>query len=62
MSAASRDMSYAAVMARKNEIMKASLGIDFADFEMVLGDVELVALDDVYAADGDAARNRHSVQ
>jgi cysteine synthase len=32
MSAASRDMSYAAVMARKNEIMKASLGIDFSDF------------------------------
>lgn len=28
----SRDMSYAAVMARKNEIMKASLGIDFSDF------------------------------
>jgi cysteine synthase len=25
-------MSYAAVMARKNEIMKASLGIDFSDF------------------------------
>lgn len=28
----SRDMSYAAVTARKNEIMKASLGIDFSDF------------------------------
>ncbi|HZU85844.1 MAG TPA: 2-amino-4-oxopentanoate thiolase subunit OrtB [Anaerolineaceae bacterium] len=28
----SRDMSYAAVTARKNEIMKASLGIDFDDF------------------------------
>ena len=27
-----RDLSYAAVMARKNEIMKASLGIDFQDF------------------------------
>ena len=27
-----RDMSYAAVMARKNEIMKASLGIDFTDY------------------------------
>ncbi len=27
-----RDMSYAAVMARKNEIMKASLGIDFDDY------------------------------
>lgn len=27
-----RDLSYAAVMARKNEIMKASLGIDFDDF------------------------------
>jgi len=27
-----RDMSYAAVTARKNEIMKASLGIDFDDF------------------------------
>jgi cysteine synthase len=27
-----RDMSYAAVTARKNEIMKASLGIDFTDF------------------------------
>jgi cysteine synthase len=27
-----RDMSYAAVMARKNEIMKASLGIDYDDF------------------------------
>ncbi|MDR3673643.1 MAG: 2-amino-4-oxopentanoate thiolase subunit OrtB [Holophaga sp.] len=26
------DFSYAAVMARKNEIMKASLGIDFSDF------------------------------
>ena len=26
------DMSYAAVMARKNEIMKASLGIDYNDF------------------------------
>jgi cysteine synthase len=26
------DLSYAAVMARKNEIMKASLGIDFSDF------------------------------
>ena len=26
------DMSYAAVMARKNEIMKASMGIDFDDF------------------------------
>ncbi|OQA06766.1 MAG: Tryptophan synthase beta chain [bacterium ADurb.Bin374] len=29
----SRDMSYAAVMARKNEIMKASLGIDFSAYE-----------------------------
>lgn len=28
----SRDTSYAAVMGRKNEIMKASLGIDFSDF------------------------------
>ncbi|HPH97381.1 MAG TPA: 2-amino-4-oxopentanoate thiolase subunit OrtB [Anaerolineaceae bacterium] len=28
----SRDLSYAAVIARKNEIMKASLGIDFQDF------------------------------
>jgi len=28
-----RDMSYDAVMARKNEIMKASLGIDYDDFE-----------------------------
>lgn len=28
----SRELSYAAVMARKNEIMKASLGIDFSDF------------------------------
>ncbi|GAB4497081.1 MAG: 2-amino-4-oxopentanoate thiolase subunit OrtB [Anaerolineales bacterium] len=28
----SRDFSYNAVMARKNEIMKASLGIDFDDF------------------------------
>ncbi|MDX9990736.1 MAG: 2-amino-4-oxopentanoate thiolase subunit OrtB [Anaerolineales bacterium] len=28
----SRDMSFAAVTARKNEIMKASLGIDFSDF------------------------------
>lgn len=27
-----RDMSYAAVMARKNEIMKASMGIDYDDF------------------------------
>lgn len=27
-----RDLSYAAVMARKNEIMKASLGIDFQDY------------------------------
>ena len=27
-----RDMSYNAVMARKNEIMKASLGIDYNDF------------------------------
>lgn len=27
-----RDVSYAAVMARKNEIMKASLGIDYEDF------------------------------
>lgn len=27
-----RDTSYAAVMARKNEIMKVSLGIDFSDF------------------------------
>jgi cysteine synthase len=27
-----RDTSYAAVMARKNEIMKASMGIDYADF------------------------------
>ena len=26
------DMSYAAVLARKNEIMKASLGIDYDDF------------------------------
>jgi cysteine synthase len=32
MSARKRDISFAAVMARKNEIMKASLGIDFADF------------------------------
>jgi len=32
MSAPVLDQSYAAVMARKNEIMKASLGIDFADF------------------------------
>lgn len=29
---APRDMSYAAVTGRKNEIMKASLGIDFADY------------------------------
>jgi len=29
----SRDMSYAAVMARKNEIMKSSLGIDFSIYE-----------------------------
>ncbi|GMA39511.1 2-amino-4-oxopentanoate thiolase subunit OrtB [Mobilicoccus caccae] len=29
----SRDMSYDAVMARKNDIMKASLGIDYDDFE-----------------------------
>lgn len=28
----SRDMSYAAVTARKNEIMKASLGIDFDEY------------------------------
>ncbi len=28
----SRDMSYSAVMARKNEIMKASLGIDYDDY------------------------------
>ena len=28
----SRDMSYAAVMARKNEIMKASMGMDYNDF------------------------------
>lgn len=27
-----RDMSYAAVMARKNEIMKASMGMDYNDF------------------------------
>jgi len=27
-----RDTSYAAVMARKNEIMKASMGMDYADF------------------------------
>ena len=27
-----KDTSYAAVMARKNEIMKASLGIDFDDY------------------------------
>lgn len=27
-----RDISYAAVMARKNEIMKASMGIDYEDF------------------------------
>ena len=26
------DMSYAAVLARKNEIMKRALGIDFEDF------------------------------
>ena len=32
MSASSRDMSYAAVMARKNEIMKASMGMDYNDF------------------------------
>ena len=32
MSAPNRDMSFAAVTARKNEIMKASLGIDFMDF------------------------------
>lgn len=32
MSSAKRDMSFAAVTARKNEIMKASLGIDFTDF------------------------------
>lgn len=32
MSSANRDMSFAAVTARKNEIMKASLGIDFTDF------------------------------
>ena len=27
-----RDISYAAVIARKNEIMKASMGIDYDDF------------------------------
>jgi 2-amino-4-ketopentanoate thiolase beta subunit len=32
MSAPNRDMSYAAVMARKNEIMKASMGMDYNDF------------------------------
>ena len=32
MTSAQRDMSFAAVTARKNEIMKASLGIDFTDF------------------------------
>ena len=32
MSAPVRDMSYAAVMARKNEIMKASMGMDYNDF------------------------------
>lgn len=32
MSPVHQDTSYAAVMARKNEIMKASLGIDFAEF------------------------------
>lgn len=32
MSAPTRDMSYAAVMARKNEIMKASMGMDYNDF------------------------------
>jgi cysteine synthase len=32
MSTVTRDMSFAAVTARKNEIMKASLGIDFTDF------------------------------
>lgn len=32
MSAPVLDQSYGAVMARKNEIMKASLGIDFSDF------------------------------
>ena len=32
MSASIRDMSYAAVMARKNEIMKVSMGMDYNDF------------------------------
>ena len=32
MTSAQRDMSFAAVTARKNEIMKASFGIDFTDF------------------------------
>ena len=29
----SRDMSYAAVMGRKNEIMKKAIGIDYSTFE-----------------------------
>lgn len=32
MSAPTRDLSYAAVMGRKNEIMKASMGMDYNDF------------------------------
>jgi len=29
-----KDMSYAAVMGRRNEIMKQALGIDYGDFEL----------------------------
>ncbi|NCC79510.1 MAG: PLP-dependent lyase/thiolase, partial [Clostridia bacterium] len=30
----SRDKSYAAVMARKNEIMKKALGVDYEEYEL----------------------------
>lgn len=62
MSATKRDMSIAAVTARKNEIMKASLGIDFADFihspiafdyERMMGDTGY-SLDDIARIQADS--------
>lgn len=45
-----RDSSYAAVMARKNEIMKASLGIDYTVYEQspIAFDYERLMSDTAY--------------
>ncbi|HPX95376.1 MAG TPA: 2-amino-4-oxopentanoate thiolase subunit OrtB [Brevefilum fermentans] len=58
-----RDMSYEAVMSRKNEIMKASLGIDFDDFihSPITFDYERMMAETGYSHE-DIARIQHETK